>query len=72
MGVTRDELHRLVDEVPQDELDNASVYLHRLAGDEESGAPARRTFRSLGAFSGPRGLAARSKDILREELGGAK
>ncbi len=68
MTITRDELHRLVDEVPQDQLPNASSYLRELVHDHSH----QRTFRSRGAFSGPTDLAARSKDIIRDELGGTQ
>ncbi|GGJ01491.1 hypothetical protein GCM10011581_43360 [Saccharopolyspora subtropica] len=69
MSVTRDELHHLVDEVPSDELEQVRDYLRHLVGRREDVAQPRRHFRSMGAFSGPPDLAARAKDIVREELG---
>ncbi|GAA0516672.1 hypothetical protein GCM10011581_46660 [Saccharopolyspora subtropica] len=71
MSVTRDELHRLVDEVPSDELEQVRDYLRHLVGRREdtAGPGPRRTFRFAGMGQGPSDLAARAKEIAREELG---
>ena len=65
----RDDLHQLVDAVPEDRLLSVVELLRQFTelGDEMR---PRRVFRSAGALSAERDLAARSVDILRAELGG--
>lgn len=60
----RDDAHRLVDELPDEQLDEAFEALRRVHG-EASRAP-RRRFRTTSTFDGEHDLGARAKDIVRE------
>lgn len=65
---TREDVHRLVDEIAPDRLDDAAALLRHVADDSATEGP-RRQFGSLGAGRGPRDLGARAKEIARQELG---
>ncbi len=71
---TRDDLHRLVDELDDDALPHAVELLSRMVlpraphHDELDIPPRRLSF--IGAWSSGQGdIAARSSEILRDELG---
>jgi alkylated DNA nucleotide flippase Atl1 len=63
----RDDLHHLVDAVPEDRLPGAVELLRQFT--EPAAARPRRVFRSAGTLSAESDLAARSEEILRAELG---
>lgn len=65
---TRDDVHRLVDEIAPDRLDDAATLLRQVAEESAPEQP-RRTFGSLGAGRGPSDLGERAKEIARQELG---
>jgi hypothetical protein len=67
---TREDVHRLVDEVASNRLDEALALLRQLVEAEEQRP--RRVFRSLGMGHAAPDLGARAKDIVRDELGGGK
>ena len=67
---TRQDVHRLVDEVASDRLDEALALLRQLVEAEEQRP--RRVFRSLGIGHAASDLGVRAKDIVRDELGGGK
>ncbi|MGH3992686.1 MAG: hypothetical protein ACRDSN_09530 [Pseudonocardiaceae bacterium] len=66
---TRDELHRLVDELDEQQLPDATALLRTLKpGDVPR--PPRRRLSLTGAYdSGRTDVATRSAEILRDELG---
>jgi hypothetical protein len=68
---TRDDIHRLVDEVPAEWLPSAGAFLRQLAGGHRD-APARRHLSFVGTLDAEPDLAERSAEILREELGGTQ
>lgn len=63
MSATHDELVRLAEAVPEDQVPAATALLRQLV--RKSG---RRTFHSEGVFSGDSDLGERAKEIVREEL----
>lgn len=72
MSITRDELHRLVDEVPPEELEQVSEYLRHLVDRRRGSGQARprRMFRFAGLGQAPPDTGAQAKAIARDELGG--
>lgn len=68
MSSAREELHRLVDEVPAEELEHVGDYL-RTVVERQRQRP--RQFRFAGMGEAPPNLGARAKDVSRNELGGA-
>ena len=64
---TRDVVHQLVDELGEDRLSEAATALRELV--QRSDSP-RRQFRFAAGMSAEPDLAARSGDIVRDELGG--
>lgn len=65
MAVTHEELLRLAEAVPDDQVPAATALLRQLV--RKSG---RRTFRSEGIISAEPDLAERAKEIVRDELNG--
>ncbi|WP_433871437.1 hypothetical protein [Saccharopolyspora sp. CA-218241] len=72
MRITRDELHRLVDEVPPEELEQVGEYLRHLVGHRRGSGQARprRAFRFAGLGQAPPGTGGQAEEIARDELGG--
>jgi hypothetical protein len=70
MSSTRDDAHRLVDALDDQQVRQAVEVLRQLA-DEPDEQPARE-FAWIGALSAEPDLAERSGDILRQELGNAE
>lgn len=68
MSSTRDDAHRLVDAVPDDEVATVVEWLRQVTGAARAGRP-RRKFQSLGAGEADPHLATRSAEILRGEFG---
>lgn len=73
---SRDDLHRLVDELDEDALPTAAEVLSRMASqraphhDDLYPRVPRRRLSFIGAWgSGEGDLAARSSEVLRDELG---
>lgn len=67
---SRDDLHRLVDDLDDERLTDASELLRGLQ--QRRGEPDRnRPLSIIGLFEGEPDLAQRSSEILRRELGGA-
>jgi hypothetical protein len=66
---TREDAHRLVDAVPDGQVDMVVEWLRQAAAIQGPPIP-RRRFRTNGVFDGEPDLGARTKDILRRELGG--
>lgn len=64
MSTTHEELVRLAEAVPDDQVPAAAALLRQLV--RKAG---RRTFRSEGVVSAEPDLAERAKEIVREELG---
>jgi hypothetical protein len=62
---------RLLDQVAPDRLDEAVKLLRGLLAEPSESRP-RRTFRSLGVGHADHDLAAKAKEIVRQELGGGK
>jgi hypothetical protein len=65
----REDAHRLLDLVPPDEIPAVIEHLRHVTAAGGHPAPGRRTFRTIAIFDGDADLGARSKDILRQELG---
>ena len=65
MAVTHEELLRLAEAVPDDQVPAATALLRQLV--RKSG---RRTFRSEGIISAEPDLAERAKEIVRDGLNG--
>ena len=67
--ISRDELHRLIDDLADDQLTDAGELLRRLQQrrDEPS---LGRPLSIIGLFEGEPDLAHQSSEILRRELGG--
>jgi hypothetical protein len=65
---SRDDAHRLLDQVPANQIPAVLEHLREAAklATREHG---ERKFRTVGIFDGEPDLAARTKDILRRELG---
>jgi hypothetical protein len=61
---TREEAHRLLDEVPEDRLADALEVLRQWASQEPGNVP-RRQLRTIGVFDGEHDLGATSKQIDR-------
>lgn len=62
----RDEAHRLIDELPEERLDDVFRALQQ-AWKEALAPPARRrSFRTTAAFEGDPDLGARAKDLAHE------
>lgn len=66
---TREEAHRLLDEVPEDRLTDAIDMLRQWASPEPGDVP-RRTFRTTSIFDGEADLGARTKQIVRDAWSG--
>lgn len=72
---SREDLHRLIDELDDDALLDAGEALSRIVSQraprhDDLDAPPRRQLSFIGAWSSGQGdLAARSNEILRDELG---
>ena len=75
---TRDDLHRLIDELDDDALPDAADALSRMVSSrtprhDDLGTPQHRRLSFIGTWSSGQGdLAARSGEILRDELGRAE
>lgn len=63
---TREEAHRLLDEVPENRLTDAIDVLSKWASQEPGDVP-RRRFRTAGVFDGEHDLGARSKQVVRDD-----
>ncbi|MGQ4599458.1 hypothetical protein [Nocardia sp. R6R-6] len=63
MRATHEELVRLAEAVPDDQVQAATAFLRQLVR-----PTARRQFSCTGTFSGEPDLAERAKEIVREEL----
>jgi hypothetical protein len=61
--------HRLLDAVPDERVSDALTLLRQFADQPETERPHRR-FRTVGVFDGEPDLGRRSKEIVRQELGG--
>ena len=71
---TREDAHRLVDELPAERLDDVVRVLRGWSTSPEigellDGEPVVRKFRTTAIFEGEPDLGSRVKDILRSELG---
>jgi hypothetical protein len=66
---TRDDAHRLLDEVPDDQLDGVVELLRRWSNAAQP-PTARRQLSFVGAFEADPDLSVRTREILRRELGG--
>jgi hypothetical protein len=66
---TRDELHRLVDELDEQQLPDATAFLRTLKPDDVPRQPRRRLSLTGAYDSGRTDVATRSAEILRDELG---
>ena len=65
VGMTvRDDAHRLLDEMPEEQLAEALDALQRVQA--ASVKPPRRRFRTTATFDGDQDLGARAKEIARE------
>lgn len=70
MSSTREDAHRLVDALDEDQVRQAVEVLRQLA-DEPDDQPTRE-FAWIGTWSAEPDLGERSGDILRQELGSAE
>jgi hypothetical protein len=69
MSVTRDELHRLLDEMDSEDLEQVGDYVRHLVGRRRSSVVTpRRRFRTMGSFAAEPDYAERSKEIRRSAL----
>jgi hypothetical protein len=68
---TREEAHRLLDEVPEDRLTDAIHLLRQWASPEPGDVP-RRRFRTTAIFDGDHDLGARAKQIVRDAWSGGE
>jgi hypothetical protein len=66
---TRDELHRLVDELDEQQLPDATALLRALKPGDVPRQPRRRLSLTGAYDSGRTDVATRSAEILRDELG---
>src|SRR5262249_39067446 len=64
----REDAHKLLDQIPADEVPAVIEHLRKLTRvpTSESG---QRKFQTIGEFDGEPDLGARTRDILRQELG---
>ncbi|WP_227997227.1 hypothetical protein [Nocardia australiensis] len=63
MSATHEELLRLAEAVPEDQVPAAAAFLRQLVR-----PPGRRTFHSAGIASAEPDLSERAKDIVRNEI----
>ncbi|WP_231104891.1 helix-turn-helix domain-containing protein [Haloechinothrix halophila] len=64
----RAEAHRLLDQVPEERIPDATEFLRALTR-RETTRPTRRRFRTVGVFDGEPNLGRRAKEIARQEIG---
>jgi hypothetical protein len=68
MSAMREELHHLVDQLPESELQRA---LEQIRGRLDERAPAERDLPFFASFKAEPDLAERHEESLRSEMGGA-